>query len=37
MNYMFYGCPSLEELNLDNFNNNETDMFSMFYGCSSLK
>ena len=35
---MFYGCSSLKELNLNNFNtNNVTDMRSMFYGCSSLK
>ena len=38
MNYMFYGCSSLKELNLSNFNtNNVKDMRSMFFGCSSLK
>ena len=38
MNGMFYGCSSLKELNLNNFNtNNVTDMGYMFYGCSSLK
>ena len=35
---MFYGCSSLKELNLNNFNtNNVTDMSDMFCGCSSLK
>ena len=35
--YMFYGCSSLKELNVSNFNiNNETKMNGMFYGCSSL-
>ena len=34
---MFYGCSSLKELNLNNFNtNNVTDMSYMFRGCSSL-
>ena len=34
---MFYGCSSLKELNLLNFNtNNITDMSWMLYGCSSL-
>ena len=38
MSYMFYGCSSLKELNLSNFNtNNVTDMESMFSRCSSLK
>ena len=38
MSGMFYGCSSLKELNLNNFNtNNVTDMSYMFYGCSSLK
>ena len=38
MNCMFYGCSSLKELNLNNFNtNNVTDMYDMFYGCTSLK
>ena len=38
MNGMFYGCSSLKELNLNNFNtNNVTHMNSMFSGCSSLK
>ena len=37
MEYMFYGCSSLKELNVSNFNiNNETKMNGMFYGCSSL-
>ena len=32
---MFYGCSSLNELNLSNFNtNNVTDMSYMFDGCS---
>ena len=35
---MFFGCSSLKELNLNNFNtNNVTDMSCMFIGCSSLK
>ena len=35
MEGMFYGCSSLKELNLSNFNtNNVTDMECMFYGCS---
>ena len=38
MSGMFYGCSSLKELNLNNFNtNNVTNMRYMFYGCSSLK
>ena len=38
MGGMFYGCSSLKELNLFNFNtNNVTYMSSMFYNCSSLK
>ena len=32
---MFYGCSSLKELNLNNFNtNNVTNMRFMFEGCS---
>ena len=32
---MFYGCLSLKELNLSNFNTNKvTDMTHMFSGCS---
>ena len=35
MSCMFYGCSSLKELNLNNFNtNNVSDMECMFYGCS---
>ena len=38
MSCMFYGCSSLKELNLNNFNtNNVTNMEHMFSGCSSLK
>ena len=38
MNDMFYGCSSLKELNLNNFNtNNVTYMYGMFRECSSLK
>ena len=34
MEYMFYGCSSLEELNLNNFNtNNVTNMRWMFGRC----
>ena len=36
--YMFFGCSSLTNINLSNFNSqNVTDMTKMFYGCSSLK
>ena len=36
--YMFYGCYSLESINLSSFNtNNVTNMICMFSGCSSLK
>ena len=35
MEYMFYGCSSLKELNLSNFNtNNVTNIYGMFYECS---
>ena len=35
---MFFGCSSLKELNLSNFNTNKvTDMRSMFSDCSSLE
>ena len=35
MSCMFSICPSLKELNLNNFNtNNVTNMSSMFKGCS---
>ena len=38
MDRMFYGCSSLIELNLSNFNvSNVITMGGMFYGCSSLK
>ena len=38
MDNMFYGCSSLKELNINNFNtNNVTRMFCMFKGCSPLK
>ena len=38
MGGMFYGCSSLKELNLSNFNtNNVINMECMFSGCSSLK
>ena len=34
MSYMFYGCSSLKELNLNNFNTNKvTNMIGMFGGC----
>ena len=37
INYMFYGCSSLININLSNFNTqNVTNMRWMFYGCSSL-
>ena len=35
---MFYGCLSLEKLNLSNFNIDKvTNTSFMFYNCSSLK
>ena len=35
MSWMFNGCSSLKELNLNNFNtNNVTNMSGMFSGCS---
>ena len=35
---MFYGCSSLENLDILNFNTaNVTTMHSMFYGCNKLK
>ena len=38
LNGMFYGCSSLKELNINNFNtNNVNDMSCMFCECSSLK
>ncbi len=38
MRSMIFGCSSLKELNLSNFDiNNVTYMEYMFYGCSSLK
>ena len=38
MNSMFYGCKSLESLDLRHFDTkNVTDMSNMFSGCSSLK
>ena len=37
MRGMFYGCSSLTNINLSNFNtNNVNDMSYMFYVCSSL-
>ena len=37
IDYMFWGCSSLININLSNFNTqNVTDMNSMFYKCSSL-
>ena len=38
MGRMFFGCSSLTELNLSNFNTNYANNIEyMFYGCSSLK
>ena len=38
MSGMFYGCSSLEDLNISNFNtNNVTNMSYMFYNCNHLK
>ena len=38
MGSMFFGCSSLTNINLSNFNtNNATDMGCMFYGCRALK
>ena len=37
MSWMFNGCSSLNELNLNNFNtNNVTNMSYMLYGCSYI-
>ena len=37
MNYMFYECSSLTNIDLSNFNtNNVTDMEGMFFGCKKL-
>ena len=37
MSYMFYECPSLKELNINNFNtDNVTNMSYMFSGCTAL-
>ena len=37
MNYMFYECKSLTNINLSNFDTkNITEMICMFYGCKSL-
>ena len=38
MRWMFYGCSSLENLDILNFNTaNVTTMYAMFYGCNKLK
>ena len=38
MNHMFYGCSSLEELDLRSFNTDKVvNMNDMFYKCLSLK
>jgi len=38
MAYMFRGCSSLKELNLNDFNtSNVVNMHEMFFECSSLK
>ena len=38
MNYMFYECSSLKELNISNFNtSNALYKSEMFYNCSSLE
>ena len=34
MEYMFYGCSSLKELRIDNFNTNNVRIKCMFFGCS---
>ena len=37
INYMFYDCKSLTNIDLSNFNAQKvTDMKGMFYGCNSL-
>ena len=35
MGYMFYGCSSLKELYLNNFNTNNVTNIQMFHGCSN--
>ena len=38
MNSMFYGCSSLNNLDLSSFDTKQvTQIFCMFYGCSSLE
>ena len=38
MSLMFYGCLSLERLNLSKFNtDNVVDMNNIFFDCASLK
>ena len=38
MSFMFYGCSSLQELDLSNFNITKvSQMDDMFKGCDSLK
>ena len=38
MSMMFWGCSSLKELNLSNFNTSKvTNMESMFSNCNSLE
>ena len=38
MSEMFYGCSSLQSINLSTFNTTNVEtMICMFYGCSSLK
>jgi len=37
IDYLFFGCKSLTNINLSNFNSQKvTNMVSMFYGCTSL-
>ena len=31
---MFYGCSSLQDINLNNLNFDKYNMFEMFHGCS---
>ena len=38
MDYLFYGCSSLKEINLSNFNtSNVISIDYLFYDCSSLE
>ena len=35
MGCSFYNCSSLKDINFSNLNNNLTDIYNAFYGCSN--